>query len=184
MNKILFLALIIISVTSCNGNKKMDSQFILIDKVISKEYNLKKFEYKGLINYRAANEAYMEKLKFKDLKGYNIINFWASWCYPCIEEVEDFNDFLRFESSELEIIGINIFDEYEEAKKFILLNKPNYPNFFDETKTIPVEFGVSGVPETFFLYDNRIIYKYVGKISGREITEGLSKAFTYVENNN
>ena len=83
MNKILFLALIIISITSCNGNKKMDSQFILIDKVISKEYELKKFEYKGLINYRAANEAYMEELKFKELKGYNIINFWASWCYPC-----------------------------------------------------------------------------------------------------
>ncbi|GIR28961.1 hypothetical protein CM15mP43_05850 [bacterium] len=41
MNKILFLALIIISITSCNGNKKMDSQFILIDKVISKEYELK-----------------------------------------------------------------------------------------------------------------------------------------------
>ena len=88
----------------------MDSQFILIDKVISKEYNLKKFEYKGWDNYRAANEAYMEKLKFKELKGYNIINFWASWCYPCIEEVEDFNDFLRFESSDMEIIGINIFD--------------------------------------------------------------------------
>ena len=184
MNKIFFLALIIISITSCNGNKKVDSQFILIDKVISKEYNLKKFEYKGWDNYPAANEAYMEKLKFKELKGYNIINFWASWCYPCIEEVEDFNDFLRFESSDMEIIGINIFDEYKEAKKFILLNKPNYPNFFDETKTIPVEFGVSGVPETFFLYDNRIIYKYVGKISGYEITEGLSKAFTYVENNN
>lgn len=184
MNKILFLALIIISITSCNGNKKMDSQFILIDKVISKEYNLKKFEYKGWDNYRAANEAYMEKLKFKELKGYNIINFWASWCYPCIEEVVDFNEYMTLEASDMEIIGINIFDEYEEAKKFILLNKPNYPNFFDETKTIPVEFGVSGVPETFFLYDNRIIYKYVGKISGYEITEGLSKAFTYVENNN
>ena len=184
MNKILFLALIIISITSCNGNKKVDSQFILIDKVISKEYNLKKFEYKGWDNYPAANEAYMEKLKFKELKGYNIINFWASWCYPCIEEVVDFNEYMTLEASDMEIIGINIFDEYEEAKKFILLNKPNYPNFFDETKTIPVEFGVSGVPETFFLYDNRIIYKYVGKISGYKITEGLSKAFTYVENNN
>ena len=98
MNKILFLALIIISITSCNGNKKMDSQFILIDKVISKEYELKKFEYKGLINYRAANEAYMEELKFKELKGYNIINFWASWCYPCIEEVDDFNEYMRLEA--------------------------------------------------------------------------------------
>ena len=184
MNKILFLALIIISITSCNGNKKIDSQFILIDKVISKEYNLKKFEYKGLINYRAANEAYMEKLKFKELKGYNIINFWASWCYPCIEEVVDFNEYMTLEASDMEIIGINIFDEYEEAKKFILLNEPNYPNFFDETKTIPVEFGVSGVPETFFLYDNRIIYKYVGKLKGSNITEGLEKTQTYVENNN
>ena len=184
MNKILFLALIIISITSCNGNKKIDSQFILIDKVISREYDLKKFEYKGLSNYPAANEAYMEKLRFNELKGYNIINFWASWCYPCIEEVGDFNDFMTLEASDLKIIGINIFDEYEEAKKFILSNKPNYPNFFDESKTIPVEFGVSGVPETFFLYDNRIIYKYVGKISRNDITEGLDKTLSYVENNN
>ena len=184
MNKILFLALIIIFITSCNGDKKINSQFILINKVISNEYDLKKFEYKGLSNRRAADKAYMLELEFKELKGFNIINFWASWCYPCIEEVEDFNDFMVRENSNLEIIGINIFDDYEEAKKFILSNKPDYPNFFDETKTIPIEFGVSGVPETFFLYNNRIIYKYVGKISSDKISEGLSKAFNYVENNN
>ena len=91
---------------------------------------------------------------------------------------------MTLEASDMEIIGINIFDEYEDAKKFILLNEPNYPNFFDETKTIPVEFGVSGVPETFFLYDNRIIYKYVGKLKGSNISEGLEKTQTYVENNN
>ena len=184
MNKILFFALIIIFITSCNGDKKINTQFILINKVILNEYDLKKFEYKGLSNRRAADKAYMLELKFKELKGFNIINFWASWCYPCIEEVEDFNDFMAQENSNLEIIGINIFDDYEEAKKFILSNRPDYPNFFDETKTIPIEFGVSGVPETFFLYNNRIIYKYVGKISSDKINEGLSKAFTYVENNN
>ena len=45
MNKILFFALIIIFITSCNGDKKINSQFILINKVISNEYDLKKFEY-------------------------------------------------------------------------------------------------------------------------------------------
>ena len=184
MNKILFLALIIIFIISCNGDKKINSQFILIDKVISKEYDFKKFEYKPGSNVGSANKAYIQDLKLKELKGYNIINFWASWCYPCIEEVGDFNDFMTLEASDLKIIGINIFDEYEEAEKFILSNKPNYPNYFDESKTIPVEFGVSGVPETFFLYDNRIIYKYVGKISRKDITKGLDKTLSYVENNN
>ena len=69
MNKILFFALIIIFITSCNGDKKINAQFILINKVILNEYDLKKFEYKGLSNRRAADKAYMLELKFKELKG-------------------------------------------------------------------------------------------------------------------
>ena len=64
MNKIFFLALIIISITSFNGNKKIDSQFILIDKVISKEYNLILFDYWGLRIYRAAIEAGLKCVLF------------------------------------------------------------------------------------------------------------------------
>jgi hypothetical protein len=56
-----------------------------------------------------------------------------------------------------------------------------FNNYYDETKTIPIEFGVSGVPETFFMKDNKIIYKFIGKIDLNLLNEGLAKTNDFSE---
>ena len=166
--KIILLFLILIS---CNNTDINSSPFILIDKKITQDYKLNKI--------KNDNEPTKD---LKSFEGIYIINFWASWCRPCIDEVKYLNSFTE-QNNINDIIGINIFDEINEAKKFMDDNYMIYKNYYDETKTLPIEFGVSGVPETFFMKDNKIIYKYIGKISLDFLNIGLKKTYEYSKNN-
>ena len=102
-----------------------------------------------------------------------LMNIWASWCLPCMDE----HSFLMNLSNQnnIEIIGLNYKDNIQNANFF--LNKFNNPYEFvisDPDGTIAIEWGAYGVPETFLIDEKRIIKKIIGpinKISFLEIKE-------------
>ena len=107
---------------------------------------------------------------FSENKFY-LMNIWASWCIPCKEE----HPFLMNLSKEkhIEIIGLNYKDNNENAKQFLReLNNPYDIILLDDDGTIAIEWGAYGVPESFLIYDKRIIKKIIGplnSISTKEI---------------
>ncbi len=100
---------------------------------------------------------------FKNDKYY-LINIWASWCVPCREEHSFLMDLNN--QKNLEIIGINYKDKKQSAEEFLKqLGSPYDIILLDENGTIAIEWGAYGVPETFLIYNKKIIKKIIGPLN-------------------
>lgn len=112
-------------------------------------------------------------LDFPDLRGdILIINFWASWCFPCRGEHPALTAAARdYRDRGVSVIGVVYQDDPGPVNAF--LNElgrggDNYRYVLDPDSRAAVEFGVFGVPETYFVDAEGII---VGKIQGA-VTSG------------
>ena len=99
-----------------------------------------------------------------------LMNIWASWCVPCKDE----HVFLMNLSNQenLKIIGLNYKDNTINAKKFLKeLGNPYGVIISDHDGTIAIEWGAYGVPETFLIYDKKIIKKIIGPLDKDSLFE-------------
>jgi cytochrome c biogenesis protein CcmG, thiol:disulfide interchange protein DsbE len=107
-----------------------------------------------------------------------IVNFWASWCYPsCYEEAPALERAWRaYRDRGVQIIGVDIQDTVEAGQKFIDQFGITFPNVRDVGGKVSVEYGVYGVPETFFVdRQGRIRAKHVGALTDEVFRGHLDK---------
>jgi len=107
----------------------------------------------------------------------HIVNIWASWCGPCRLEHEHLMA-LRELRPGAELYGINYKDTPEAAARFIRqLGNPFDAVGEDQRGRVGVEWGVTGVPETFVVDgDGIIIHKLTGPINADNLREELLPA--------
>ena len=106
---------------------------------------------------------------FKKNKYY-LLNIWASWCIPCRDE----HSFLvnLSKNDKLEIIGLNYKDSLKNAEKFLNeLGNPYKKILIDKDGTKAIEWGAFGVPETFLVFENKIIKKFIGPLNIKSFAE-------------
>jgi len=106
-------------------------------------------------------------ISLADLRGKPIIiNFWASWCPPCrIEAPLIERTWRTYENRGLIFLGVNIQDREEDALNYIREFNITYPNGPDPTGEIAIDYGVSGLPVTFFVSRNgQVVRRWVGAI--------------------
>ena len=108
-------------------------------------------------------------VKLSDYKGNLILlNFWATWCAPCKEEMPSL-DALKInpELDNIKIFPINIGkDNFKKSDQFFKeLNIKNLDIYFDNPKTLAKNFGLRGVPTTIlFNKDNKEFARIIGSI--------------------
>ncbi|HET9488751.1 MAG TPA: TlpA disulfide reductase family protein [Methylomirabilota bacterium] len=97
-----------------------------------------------------------------------VLNFWASWCYPaCYEEAPVLEQGWRqWRDRGVVVLGLDIQDTDDKAKKFIADFGLTFPNARDVTGKVSIDYGVFGVPETFFIdRQGRIHARHVGAVT-------------------
>jgi cytochrome c biogenesis protein CcmG/thiol:disulfide interchange protein DsbE len=93
-----------------------------------------------------------------------VVNFWASWCVPCRQEHPALvSTAAAYEGLGVEFVGISYQDRPEDAIRFLDEFGRGYTYTRDDGSRAALEFGVFGVPETFFVDRDGIV---VGKIAG------------------
>jgi cytochrome c biogenesis protein CcmG/thiol:disulfide interchange protein DsbE len=118
-------------------------------------------------------------VRLSDYRGRVVfLNFWASWCPPCRAEAP----LLEFTWRQVKdrgviFLGVNMQDTDEAAKRFLRDFEITYPNGRDPQSRIAINYGVYGIPETFFIdREGRITYKHIGALGAETLGRKLVEA--------
>jgi cytochrome c biogenesis protein CcmG/thiol:disulfide interchange protein DsbE len=94
-----------------------------------------------------------------------VVNFWASWCIPCEEEAAVLEAASRAYGARVAFVGVNVQDTDPLARDFLRRFGVTYANGRDATGAIAVEYGMSGVPETYFVdREGQLVRKWQGAL--------------------
>lgn len=118
-------------------------------------------------------------IRLEDFRGKVVfLNFWASWCVPCRDEAKTLEAVWQsYKDRGVVFLGIDIQDKEEDARAFMKEFGITYLNGRDANGKIAVDYGVWGIPESFFIdQQGRITYKHVGEISSQIIDAKLDEA--------
>ena len=114
-----------------------------------------------------------------DFKGKPVVvNFWASWCVACREEAHELEAFWQAnKGGDVGVVGIAIQDSVEAALGFARQYGKTYVLGLDEDGKAGIDYGVSGVPETFIIdAKGVIVHKEVGPVTAKKLQEILIKS--------
>lgn len=101
-----------------------------------------------------------------------VVNFWATWCEPCKLEHGVLTRAARAFAGQVQFVGIVYEDEEKAITAFLDRYGSGYPALIDEGGKTAIAYGVSGVPETFFIdASGRIVSKFAGPLSPDRLSQ-------------
>jgi cytochrome c biogenesis protein CcmG, thiol:disulfide interchange protein DsbE len=119
-----------------------------------------------------------QQVSLSDYQGHPLVlNFFASWCGPCQQEMPLLARFYRASRGSVVIIGVDADDKATAARRFLTATGVAYPVAFESTPAVSDAYGVSeiGIPETFFLDSrHRIVKRVLGDVTVQTLTAGVA----------
>jgi len=139
------------------------------------------------INTLKAQETNFTSIKLKSVSGKTIdfadlaasskdtmvvVSFWATWCIPCVTELETINDELEEKQAirPFKFIGVSIDDSRtsQRVKPFIKGKGWKFDVLMDINSELKRALNITDVPHVLILKDNKIAYRHTGYIAGEE----------------
>lgn len=92
-----------------------------------------------------------------------VLNFWASWCPPCVEETPSMNELARDLSQKgVVVLGISVDHNAEAYRRFLADHRVAFETALDPEERVNSEFGTFKYPETYVIRDGKVRIKYIG----------------------
>lgn len=116
-------------------------------------------------------------MKLSDLRGKPVVlNFWASWCEPCKYEHDMLQQASTYYGESVQFVGVVYQDSEDNVRKYLQEHASVYPHLLDPTTAVAIDYGISGVPETYLVDKDGVVReKSPGVISGKELRSWLDK---------
>jgi cytochrome c biogenesis protein CcmG, thiol:disulfide interchange protein DsbE len=109
----------------------------------------------------------------------HIVNFWASWCIPCEDEAPVLQSASVRNANRIQFVGVDVQDTDIDAQRFLRKFGVTYPNGRDMNGTISIDYGMSGVPETYFIRaDGRIQRKWAGPLTSEQLESFIAEVLS------
>lgn len=107
-----------------------------------------------------------------------ILNFWASTCGPCQREMPEFQSAYEQYGSQIQFVMVNVPDfngeTRERAQQMLQQNGYTFPVFYDDTTQGQVQYGISSIPQTFFITpDGKLAAYAAGAINAATLERGV-----------
>jgi len=107
-----------------------------------------------------------------------VLNFWASWCPPCVREAPYFEEvYNSYKEKGVQFLGISN-DNEASLKKFIKDKKIKYPTLLDGSiDTIMSKWGIKALPTTFIIgHNGEILFHNVGQMTKEQLISEIEKS--------
>jgi peroxiredoxin len=118
------------------------------------------------------NKSYNVKTDFAEKDKLYVFSFWATWCVPCIQELDAINDNYAAWSKELkmEVIAISVDDSRTQKRVKPLLNGKKWPYtvLLDINQDLKRALGIANVPYTVVVKNKKVVYVHNGYSQGAE----------------
>jgi peroxiredoxin len=112
-----------------------------------------------------------ENVRLSEMRGKVVmVNFWATWCAPCRKEMPLLDElYKKHSSSGFVLLGVNIDNSQDKAKKMAKKLGVTFPVLFDTKKNVSESYGVSAMPFTVILdKGGRVKHVHKGYLPGYE----------------
>jgi thiol-disulfide isomerase/thioredoxin len=152
--------------TSVSGYEKAFADAGL--RLLSQTVSSRDFSLPIVSASTAAKTPPLEIQSLSALKGKVVfLNFWATWCGPCRDEMPSMEViYKRFKNEGLEILAVNCEESQEDVIAFMANNGLTFPALLDEDGRVNGAYGIQAIPTTFLINrDGRIILRLVGSIN-------------------
>ncbi len=112
-----------------------------------------------------------DKVKLSDLKGQVVmINFWASWCGPCRQEMPLLNDiYAGYKKAGFVLLGVNLDESADDAKDFLKKTPVNFPVLLDSQGKVADLYKNQAMPSSYFVdRKGNLVHLHQGYKPGEE----------------
>lgn len=118
-----------------------------------------------------------EAVSLSDFEGTPmLVNFWATWCPPCLQEMPLIQDYAERYNEELVVLAINAGEDEAVVREFVAKHAFGLNFFLDPSGTAAQQFRVYGFPTTLFFDDQgNLVSTHIGELNADLLDRNLLK---------